>query len=306
MTRLDLTSLALFLKVVDSGSLSRAAQQSHIALSAASRRIGLLEEEFGVALLHRKPTGVEATGAGLALASHVRQLLRGIDQMRAELTDYAQGARGHVRLRANVSAMGQSLPDELASFSQQYPDIKLEIREYVSRDILQTLREGSADVGIVTGTAQLAGLRAYPYCADRLVAILPRQHPWRKKKAQFADLLDYDIIGLESNTNIHRAMEAAAATAGKPLRLRIQVRSFEVVCRMIEAGFGIGILPEGVVQRFRREMALRFVALTDPWAQRSMFVCVREEAMPLPTRKLVEHLLKRPLSTSEAQGGSPN
>ena len=306
MTRPDLTSLALFLKVVDSGSLSRAAAQSHIALSAASRRVSLLEDEFGVALLHRKATGVEPTGAGLALASHIRQVLRDIDQMRAELTDYAQGAKGHVRLRANVSAMGQSLPDELASFSQQYPDIKLEIREYVSRDILQTLREGSADVGIVTGNAEVAGLRAYPYSADRLVAILPRQHPLRRKKVQFADLLDYDMIGLESDTNIHRTVEQAAAAAGKPLRLRIQVRSFEVVCRMIEAGFGFGILPEGVVQSFKREMALRFVALTDPWAERSMFVCVREEPMPLPTRKLVEHLLQRPLTVVETQGGSQN
>lgn len=296
--RPDFTSLALFLKVLDSGSLSRAAEQSNIALSAASRRVSLLEDDFGVQLLHRTATGVEPTAAGLALGPHIRQLLQGIGQMRAELTDYAAGTKGHVRLRASVSAMGQALPDELASFISQYPDIKLEIREYVSPDILQALREGSADVGVLTGNPEVAGLRAYPYCADRLVAILPRQHPLRKKRVQFAELLDYDMIGLESNTSLHRTLEEAALAAGKPVRLRVQVRSCEAVYRMINAGFGIGILPEGVVRNFKREMALRFVLLTDAWAQRFISVCVREEPVPLPTRRLVEHLLQRSMDCS--------
>ena len=291
--RPDLTSLALFLKVIDGRSLSRAAEQSNIALSAASRRVSLLEDDFSVALLHRTSTGVEPTAAGMALAPHIRQILRDIGHMRAELADYAAGTKGHVRLRASVSAMGQSLPDELASFISQYPDIKLEIREYVSPDILLALREGSADVGVLTGNPEVPGLRAYPYCADRLVAILPHQHQLQRKRVQFAELLDYDMIGLESNTSLHRMLEEEALNVGKPLRLRVQVRSCEAVCRMINAGFGVGILPEGVVRNFKREMSLRIVILTEPWAQRFIYVCVREEHVPLPTRRLVEHLLQR-------------
>ena len=137
----DLGSLQLFLRAVDSGSLSRAAQQSHIALSAASRRIGMLEDQLGVRLLTRTPSGVEPTPAGVATAEHARQLLRGVDHLRAEVADYGKGAKGHVRLHANTSVMGQELPDLVASFLAKHPDIRIDIREQRSGAIVQALRD---------------------------------------------------------------------------------------------------------------------------------------------------------------------
>ncbi len=290
----DLVSLALFLRTVESGSLSKAAEQSHIALSAASRRIALLEAQFGVDLLHRSARGVEPTAAGVALAAHARRMLREADRLWADLSDYAKGMKGRVRLQANTSAMSQFLPHDLAAFSRRFPEIKLEIRERLSVEIAQAVRDGSADVGVTLGLAPAEGLRCRPYRADQLVAVVPRGHPLRGRRARFADLLDYDLVGLEGNTAMSQLLEDAAVGAGKPLRLRIQVKSFEAVCRMIEAGLGIGVLPEAAARSFSREMKLRLLPLTDAWAVRQMYVCVRDDLLPLPARNLVEHLLGEP------------
>ena len=146
----DLTSIELFLKALTLGNLSRAAEQSHLSLSAASRRLSLLEQHFKVALLTRTSTGVLPTAAGQALAEHARNLLRAVDVMHADLADFAKGATGRVSLYANSSAMSQELPRQLTQWSDLHPGIRVDIREERSREILLAVRDGVADVGIVT------------------------------------------------------------------------------------------------------------------------------------------------------------
>lgn len=291
--RPDLASLALFVRVAEVRSITKAATASHIALAAASRRIAQLEDQFGVQLLFRTAKGVELTPAGSALLFHARQVLSQVDEMRAEISDYAKGAKGMVRVQANASALAQYLPDDLATFSASHPAIKVSLGEERSGAIVEALRAGTTDVGIVMEGADPAGLELYEYRTDTLVAVVPRKHPVRARRLAFAKLLDYDIVGLESNTVISQILLEQAKRAGKPLRLRVQVKSFDVVARLIQAGLGIGVLPEAAAKVFARFMGLRLVSLTDPWATRRMFVCIRQHAtLPAPARLLVEHLAK--------------
>lgn len=291
--RPDLDSLALFLCALEHGSLSKAASECNMVLSAASRRLAILESQLGVALLNRSSTGVTPTGAGDSLAQHARQILRDIDRMRADLSDYAQGATGSVRLHANASAMGQFLPDDLASFRQRYPHIRVSVEEHRSVYIVQAIRDRQADVGVITGEASDPALQFIPYRADRLVAIVRKKHPWRRREVSFEELLGFDFVGLEDDSAISRTLEDAATRARKVLRLRVRVKSFEAVCRMIEAGMGVGILPEGAAMTYRREMKLRFIELTDDWAARRMFLCTRQGVLTFPQRCVVDHLLSR-------------
>jgi DNA-binding transcriptional LysR family regulator len=291
--RPDLDSLALFLRAMEHGSLSKAAAESHMVLSAASRRLAILEGQLGVALLNRTSRGVTPTGAGESLAMHARQILRDVDRMRADLSDYAQGATGRVRLHANASAMGQFLPDDVASFRQRYPEIRVSVEEHRSVYIVQAIRDRQADVGVITSEAADPALHFIPYRTDRLVAIVRQKHPWRGREVSFEELLDFDFVGLEDDSAISRTMEDAAMSARKVLRLRVRVKSFEAVCRMIEAGMGVGILPEGAAVAYRKEMKLRFINLTDAWASRRMYLCTRQEALSFPQRRLVDHLLAR-------------
>jgi DNA-binding transcriptional LysR family regulator len=290
--RLDLTSLALFVRVAESRSITKAAHQSHIALAAASRRITQLEDQLGVHLLFRSARGVELTPAGTALLAHARDMMARVDGIRAALSDYAKGVKGIVRVEANASALAQYLPADLASFSAKHPAIKLALGEERSTAIVQAVHAGRADLGIVMEGADASGLQVFEYRADLLCAVLPKKHPVRERRLPFGELLDQDFVGLESNTVISSLMLAEARERGVPLRLRVEVKSFDVVMRMIQAGLGIGVLPEAAARPFAAAMGLRLVALTDAWAQRRMYVAVRDyAALPAAARLLVDHLV---------------
>lgn len=290
--RPDIASLALFIRVAELKSITKAAESGHIALAAASRRIAQLEDQFGVQLLYRTARGVELTPAGSALLFHARQMMGKVDEMRAEISDYSRGAKGMVRIQANASALAQYLPEDLATFAAAHPAIKVSMGEERSGAIVDAVRSGTTDVGIVMEGADAAGLELYEYRTDILCAVVPRKHPVRARALAFAKLLDHDFVGLEGNTVISQLMLGAAARAGKPLRLRVQVKSFDVVARMIQAGLGIGVLPEAAARAFARPMGLRTIPLADAWARRRMFVCVRQYAsLPPPARQLVDHLV---------------
>jgi len=289
--RPDISSLALFIRVAELKSITKAAQAGHIALAALSRRIAQLEDQFGVQLLHRSARGVELTPAGAALLFHARQMMAKVDAMRAEISDYSKGAKGLVRIQANASALAQYLPGDLASFALAHAAIKLALEEERSSAIVDAVRSGATDVGIVMEGAEAAGLQLFDYRTDTLCAVVPRRHPVRARALAFAKLLDHDFVGLESNTVISRLMLDEARRAGKPLRLRVQVKSFDVLARMVQAGLGIGVLPEAATAAFARPMGLRLISLTDAWATRRMYVCVRQYAsLPAPARQLVDHL----------------
>lgn len=292
MTRPDLSSLALFIRIAETKSITKAAAASFIALAAASRRMTQMETQLGVQLLTRSARGVELTPAGSALLAHARQLMVQIDQMGAELADYAKGVKGLVRIQANTSALAQFLPQDLAAFSAAYPDVKLAVEEQRSVAIVRALHENATDIGIVMDGAHTEGLACFDYRSDRLVAVLPKGHPIRGKRVAFAELLDFDFVGLESNTQISQLLTGHAAAEQKSLRLRVQVKSFDVVGKMIQAGLGIGVLPEAAARTFAGAMALRLVALSDAWAARRMFLCVRDvHALPPIARQLAEHLV---------------
>jgi DNA-binding transcriptional LysR family regulator len=292
--RPDLSSLALFVRVAETRSITKAAEANHIALAAASRRIALLEDQLGVQLLYRTARGVELTPAGTVMLGHARRMLEVVGEMGAEISDYARGVKGVVRVQANASALAQYLPDDLATFAAKHPSIRLSLSEERSGAIAEAVRRGTADVGIVMEGADAEGLTLHEYRTDVLCAVLPRKHKLRARTASFASLLDNDFVGLESNTVISQLMLAQAHLAEKPLRLRVQVKSFDVLARMVQAGLGLGILPEEAARAFASPLGLRLVTLTDAWARRLMYVAVRKDApLPAAARQLVEHLAKR-------------
>jgi DNA-binding transcriptional LysR family regulator len=291
----DLVSLAIFVRAVEANSLSKAAEQSHIALAAASRRITLLEQRYGVQLLYRSPQGVHVTPAGQTLALHARQMLEQAEKLKLDLSDYAKGIKGHIRIQAHTSAITQFLPRELSVFASRHPDVKLDLQECRSVEVAQALREGRADIGVIMDGPWLDGLITYEYRRDRLVAVVPRGHEVRARQAAFEELIGYDLVALDSSAAMMRLLQEAAANAGQPLRLRMQVKSFDSVCKLVQAGMGIGVLPHDAALNLAPVMGLRLVRLTNSWATRRMFVCIRDPSQLAPVcRLLVDQMIQHP------------
>jgi molybdenum-dependent DNA-binding transcriptional regulator ModE len=151
VSRIDLFTLRLFLAVVEESSIARAADREHMESSAVSKRLADLEQTMHVALLERHRRGVSLTPAGQALLPHSRRLLRDLEQLEVEMGEFishSQGARGHVRARANESALFGFFPDALSRFMSEYPNVTVDLRPDTSTGAVQAVREGAADLGI--------------------------------------------------------------------------------------------------------------------------------------------------------------
>jgi DNA-binding transcriptional LysR family regulator len=290
--RFDLIDLNLFRHIVEAGSITRGAQRLNLALAAASTRIRKLEQAFGTELLVRGRQGVTATQAGRTLLAHARTILAQSDRMQEDLTPYARGLAGQVRVLSNTNALTEFLPETLSSFLTAYPDISVDLEERLSDEIVGLIAEGTGDIGIVAGTVDHAGLHTFPFRSDRFVLVVARDHPLAaRSRIGFAEVLDYDMVGLDRASAIQRFLADKANRVGRPLRLRVQLRSFDAICRLVECNVGVGIVPETTVQRTARNMAISAVRLTDPWALRELTICVRDVAvLPPYARQLVDHL----------------
>lgn len=308
--RIDLTSLQLFVAVCELGSIGRAAEREFIAASAVSKRLSDLEAAVDTALLYRHSRGVTLTPAGESLLHHARTVLFGLERMQGELSEYAEGVRGHVRMHANISAIFQFLPEDLGAFARQHSQIKIDLQEHLSSAVLHAVQEGAADLGICNvgmGGGGAPELPSRPYRSDRLVLVVPDGHELQALDAiDFEAVLDWDIVGLHANSSISLAMRAAAAAAGRPLRQRIQVTGLDAMCRMIDNGLGVGLLPDRSFALMRGVGRLASVPLTDAWAHRELRVVARDfDALPVTARLLVEHLTTpRPAPTPDAAGGA--
>lgn len=292
--RLDFVSLSLFTLVVRSGSISRGAELAHLAVGAASKRISDLEAAVGTPLLERHSRGISLTAAGDALQRHALRILSDVDALSADLSDYAGGVVGTVRLWANTSAITQFLPREIASFNAANPLIRIELEEQNSDQVALAVLNGRADFGILSDRMPIFGLQTMLYRRDRLVLVVPEGHPLCARSATaFDEALDYDFVSLSKQTSIAERLALATAAAGKALKLRIQVRSFDAMCQMVAAGLGIAVLPDAAVQPHLRSMGLKKIDLSEDWAQRELLICARDlGALPKPARLLVNHLIE--------------
>ena len=274
----DIDSMALFVRAAELRSLTKAAEASHIGLAAASRRMALLEHRFKTTLLERSSRGVELTPAGASLLPHAKALLVGINQMQAEMRDHANGRKGSLRILANTSVMTESLPEDLAGFARQNPDVRLLLEERWSSEIVRLLLAAEGDVGIIVEGTRTEGLETFPYSTDRIAVVMPADHPLaRVPEMKFADVLDDDLIALESGSSMMRLLAEQAVIAERTLQLRVEVRSFEAVCRMVQAGLGLGLLPYQAASVLGKGLGLAVRPLTEEWAERRMLICVRRE-----------------------------
>lgn len=300
LDRPNLFSLRLFLAVVDLGSIAEAGRQHFIAPTAVTKRMQELEDELAVKLLYRTPKGVSPTAAGLALARHVRNMNSLAERMRTEMTEYAEGARGHVRLIANASALIEYLAEEVAGFMTTHPGIHIDLQEARSDQVVRAVRDGNADMGIYAPPVTVAPeLEVYPYRDDRLVAVVPAQHLLAGRSSMtFAELQQYPFIGGNSGSSL-AALLLQESPGGVAQSFRVD--SNDVARWMVSKGLGVSILPEGLVRPYESSLGIRAVPLAEAWARRKLMLCVRDsQNLAAAPRAMLQALREPPAGTGSA------
>lgn len=293
--RFDLVDLRLFLHVVEAGSITGGAERAHLTLQSASERIRGMEQELGVPLLRRTKLGVRLTEAGRSLEHHARVVTEQVAHMRSDLRQYGDGLRGHIRLLCNTSALSEHLPGVMAEYLAANPKISINVEERLSHEIAHAIRAKTADIGILANSINLDGLDCRPFREDRLVLVVPPDDPLAARDAvPFADVVDAQFIGLVDGSALQEHIAEQARKLGKRISYRVQLRSFDAVCHMIESGIGIGIVPRNAALRLMDSFQIRVVDLSDDWALRGLVICARDiEALPSFLRDFIAHLSGR-------------
>ncbi|OQR35677.1 LysR family transcriptional regulator [Pseudomonas sp. Bc-h] len=292
--KLDPVSLRLFVSVVEEGTIAAAAKREHIAAAAVSKRLSELEELLDSKLLNRTNKGISPTDAGLSLLFMARSALNNLNEIVVQMRDYSHGRRGSVHVLANISAITQFLPGLIKSFMQLYPLINISLEEKQSLAITKAVSENGTDIGIFTRLPHGADIEVFPFRTDRLVLLVPDGDPLAEHQSvKFNETLEHEYIALRSGTHLNFQLIKAANDQGRSLKIRMEVSSYDALYLMVQAGLGIGIMPEGSAAIYKMDGA-KVVRLNEPWASRELNVCVRsQEALSVAARLFLEHLLGR-------------
>jgi DNA-binding transcriptional LysR family regulator len=305
MRDIDLKSLRLLVAVCEHRNMARAAELEHIEPSAVSKRIAQLEHDLGTALLMRSRRGVEPTPAGLSVLEHAKSVLFTLERMANDASSFGSGVKGQVRLVATASAIAESLLDDIALFMREpgNRNIKVDVEERQSHEVVRQLREGMASVGVCWDTIDLAGLEHRPYRHDRLALAVHPDHPLaRRKSLRFEQTLDYEHVGLPPTTAVHSMLHRAAARSGRSVSYRAVVSNFDASFRVVAANLAISVVPVEVGGPYAEMLGVKIVPLTDAWAHRRFAICFQKlDALQSPVRRLVEHLAER---AADAQRGA--
>ena len=269
--------MSLFRHVVEAGSITHGAERAHLALAAASTRIRNMEKSLGAPLLLRSRQGVTPTPAGRTLLQHARTMLAQAERLREDLGAYAGGLAGQIRILSNTNALTEFLPEALGAFLAGHPQVSDRSRGAAQRRDRRPDRRGRRRY------RHRGRHGRYGPARDLSVPQRPLRPrgaataiPWPPRPSiAFAEVLDHDFVGLDRASALQRFLADKATRIGKPLRLRVQLRSFDAVCRMVEAGVGLGIVPETTARRAARTTAITAVDLEDPWAARDLTLCIR-------------------------------
>jgi len=284
----DPLTLRLFVAVCEERNIARAAAREALVASAVSKRIAAIEAQVGAPLLVRGRRGIEPTAAGEVLLRQAREMLGAMQRMQAELSEFATGVQGSVRLVASVSALAEKLPDDIAGFLARHQAVRVSLDERLSTEIVRAVREGSADLGVLWDIADLQGLQALPYRRDHLCVVLHPAHPLaRRKRLRFEETLDHPAIGVAPGGTMETMLRRQAALLGRTPLYRIQVSSLDASCRIVAAGLGLAILPRESTAVFASAAGLTMVPLADAWAERRFVICSRAEALLSATARLL-------------------
>ena len=298
--RFDLNDLQLFVHILDSGTMTAAAQRAHITLASASERVRGMEAQLGCALLLRQPRGVLPTAAGHTLGQHARQVLLQMQSLRGAMSDFGAGLAGQLRLRGNTSAVREHLPMAVSGFLLKHPLMALELQECASEEVLAGLRRGECDIGIAAWSPEdvqgLASLSYNVWRADPLVAVLPKNHRLAQKaQLSLQELAPEHWVGLPRESALQMLLQKRASQLdgglGQPLRMRVQLPHFEGICQLVGQNVGVAILPLAGVARHASATQVATVALSDEWAQRQLLLCWASHALRPPVaQQLLAHL----------------
>ena len=267
---MELHQLRYFCAIADTGSFSRAAQQSHVSQPSLSQQIGKLEDELGARLFDRLGRTVRLTELGRAFLPRARAVLLDLEAARSDVVERKTSIAGTVCVGVIPTIGPYFLPSVLASFSRKCPQARITVVEEITPLLLERIRTGAIDVAIVALPLPVRSheFRSFPLAEEKLYAVLPRQHPLAKRRTVLlGDLHDDPFLLLRDGHCFRETAVAACKRARLQPKIVFESGQFSSILSMVSAGLGVSIIPAMALEKRR---GCCFVPLGDERAARTI------------------------------------
>ena len=233
----------IILSVVELGSLTRAAEKCGVTQSAVSHALHALESEAGFPLIIRNRSGVRLTPEGEKLLPAIRSIVQALDSYHAQTQSLRSSEGGCIRIGAFTSVAVHWLPRIIKEYQAQHPAVDFRMLGGDYHDIAQGFASGSIDVGFVTREMNIPAVETLPLTEDRLLAVLPKDHPLAgQQRIAAAQLASEPFISLMENSN--QDARGVLEAAGVQVEVKYTAKDDYAILAMVEAGLGVSIMPE--------------------------------------------------------------
>lgn len=270
----DFTTLRLFLSAVRLGSIAKAADAENIAASAVSKRISELEARLKIPLLQRVPSGVQPTEAAMVMVRHAENIMSTLERMHMELSEYSDGLRGEVKVHANSISIAYALSRDIIAFSTQFPNLNVHLTEEDSEVIVRNVRDGVADLGVISANVEHGDLTVVPYQTIDLMLVVPKDHLLASKTSiSFGETAHCQFVNLSKDHWINQLAITGELTKETRPTIRATANSYESLRHMIAIGLGIGILPQTHCVAYEAIEPIKCIHIEDMWSRLNLNLC---------------------------------
>ncbi len=276
---MNLRQLRYFMSVVETGNMTRAAEQLHVAQTALGRQIKQLEESPGVALLVRHSRGVEPTQAGQLLRQRATEILKLVEQTRKELSANTDRETETIRLGITPALMLIVGTEIAMAARERLPDVSLSLVEAMSHVLADTLTRGETDFILCYDVPELPHVSRTPILQDDLVLVaLPGEES--RKPIGFVEMLNLDLAMPEEGDTVRSAVTKAAREMKRDLRIAYEVRSVSAMKSLVGRGAAAAILPYFAVIDEVREGKLDARQIVEPAIRRTLYLATSGQRGP--------------------------
>jgi LysR family hydrogen peroxide-inducible transcriptional activator len=286
---MELHQLRYFCAVAESGSFSRAAEQSHVAQPSLSQQIIKLEEELGARLFDRLGRSVRLTELGKTFLPRARAVLRELEAAKGDVVERKDFVGGPVTVGVIPTVGPYFLPRVLTSFSRKFPQVRFTVVEEITPVLLGRLRAGAIDVAILALPIRGHEFETTPLLTERLFAALPKNHRLAKRTAlSLRDLRSEPFLLLRDGHCFRDTAVAACDRARLHPQIIFESGQFSSLLSMVAAGMGVSIVPEMAIEK---RSQCRYVRIADEQAARTIgMVVLRGRSLTRAQQAFLSHL----------------
>jgi DNA-binding transcriptional LysR family regulator len=279
----QLSALRYFLEAVRLGSIRRASETLHVAASAVSRQVALLEENFGAALFERHASGVRLTPAGELFAVQARATLRDLERLQSEIDDLQNLRRGLVRICSVESTIG--LLNAIEEFGREYPGIAYDIRIAGAVRTFTAIVREECDIAICFEPDRHKDVIEVEAFRDPIVAIMHPTHPLAsRERLKLCDLADQRVVLLDDTHLTPVRLEKALAAEGVCVNCVLRVTQNHLAIAMARKGLAMAFAPRQFALDDLRAGTLTTALIDHPGFLNTRFVLCRSRSPTVPAQ----------------------